>query len=390
MPATSVVLPEGCAFHWAGGSVLYGRVLHVGVSPVGGAIPESADPLPAWTLGPSAVPDPEPYADLHLRLCAWLSGSIRRDDVRWSGSMTLCSRVLSCLDALVTSASVELPPTEAWQRAMARFSPAPGGALEGLLILAWLVALGWASEVAGAISPDDAASPDAVRSEVDHARSVASDIAPVPAWPLPRWSGDPRNPPRVGNRIEILLPGLVELRAAQRLTDRVASARAAMFSMMRDRDRHPSPGLDPRGARALSRAGRALRTYQDVASRVLRGVVGVYRLAGHIRFRLDRLADRALTCHRSRPEARQIRIQLTRLGQACSALSDADPFILHGLLHEARSVCVIEPAWLVASEGWLAALWDRHAACALRDVWGVAPGAPDGPDVVVSRTLVSG
>ena len=183
MSATARDLPSGAPLRWSSPGVLYARVLHPGAPERGPAPVPASDPLPPWTLAPAPVPDTEPFADVHARLCAWLSGVSPDATVRWTGSMTLCARVLSVLDALVVSATLPLSASHAWQRCVARLSPAPGGCVDALLSLSWHVLHAWAARVAASHPLPVAPDPSTVRESVDRVRLSALAIAPIPPGP---------------------------------------------------------------------------------------------------------------------------------------------------------------------------------------------------------------
>ena len=190
-------------------------------------------------------------------------------------------------------------------------------------------------------------------------------------------------------RVVNVLPGLTEARAGVRLADAAAGLRTPLLPVLRERARAGSSDPDPRSARALSRTGRALRAYQSVAGRALRLLCSGYRLAGCVRFRLERLAERAADLPRPGSDARRAASQLDALLGACAALAATDRFALRALFHDARALCALDPAWLVASEVWLAGLWEARARDALAHAWGVDARVADHPERV-GRAPVSG
>ena len=357
----------GRAFDWTDPGVLWGHVLSPGASTVGGAVPAAHDLLPMWTLNTNSFgARPTDLPSLERRIGGLLGGRIE-DRAEWQGTFTLALRVLSVLDALAVSCTVEMPPNLALPRALLRMAPAPGGSLDTLLDLCWHGACALFSRAASFHSYSTSSSYD----DADFLRRFSLElksIAPIPVWSLERWSGRWTDPPRHADRAShgpLLVDGF---RRPARLLNRFAAR------VLKLPDRHlnePRPRL----------AAGPLLSYQLLSEEMLWCARIALRLAAHLRFRLEfhvACLDGTLSSsHRD-----SSRSALIRCLKWLDYLKDRFPYQYTGLLATAREVCDVNPAWLIQSELWLAFLWDLYAPQAVQQCWGIAPGSADFPDRV--------
>ena len=356
-------------FDWNSPCVLWGYALHPARSPLGVPCPDPPDLAPAWTRSLER-PDfgPRPLARVDGEIAALLGGRV--GPATWRGTFALAARVLSMLDALVVSRRVSLAAELDWQVAIARFSPAPGGALEELLDLSWRGACALFDQLPRVPPLDDLDSPACLEALA----AALSPIAPIPAWALDRWGGDPAAPPAASRppgwpgRRRAPTPLCGGARSLPQLVKRLLARSRGV------RHRHLLTVVRP----SLPTA--PLLVYQALAEDMLWSARVALRLAAHIHFRVA--VHRAVLAGRFDIEPCFSRRHLAQALDAVRELRDMDPDIFVGQLSHVRDRRSVPPEWLVASEYWLARLWAVHGREALAASWRVTPEDVDHPDHV--------